>query len=436
MRRRWTAVWAATAAVLTACGGQGAVGPTSPIAPSDPAAVSGEITVLTNRTDRIKDGTFKRYADAFRKEYPGVTVRFEGLTDYEGEATLRMKAGTYGDVLLIPNSLSVGQFPAYFAPLGSATDLAQSFDFTEYADVGGRVYGVAGIGMATGLVYNKAVWEQAGITEWPRSAADFLADLKAIKDRTGAVPYYTNYKDGWPLRQWTDLIGAPSCSNTAKDQLADTARPWSAGQDLNAIDGLLYDVVHQKLSEGDPTATDWETSKALMGGGRIGAMLLGSWAVPQMQAAAGAAGHDPAEIGFMPFPVQKNSHHCAVVEPDYKFAVNKHSRHQDAARAWIDWFLTRSGSAQDEQVISTVKGTPLPAALEPFDERGVRIVAQTQDRTADVSRIDRAAGIGLDTPDYRRRLIDIARGAVPGDRDGCFAELNAKWAAAQRVPAG
>ena len=33
-------------------------------------------------------------------------------------------------------------------------------------------------------------------------------------------------------------------------------------------------------------------------------MVLGSWAVPQMQDAAKTAGTDPADIGFMPAPVK------------------------------------------------------------------------------------------------------------------------------------
>ncbi|MFC9331261.1 ABC transporter substrate-binding protein [Kitasatospora sp. NPDC057015] len=421
MRKGWMAATAATTMLFTTCGCA------SGGASSGNSTVSGSITVLTNRTDQIQDGTLKKYAARFRKLYPNVKVTFEGLTDYEGEVGIRMRTDGYGDVLLIPNSLPVNQYPTYFAPLGAADELSQRFDFTEYGSVGNRVYGLANIGIATGFVYNKAVWQQAGISEWPRTQQEFIDDLKAVKSRTSAVPYYTNYHDGWPLRQWTDHIGGPNCDNTARDALASTAEPWTAGKDLYAIDGLLYSAVHERLTEADPTTTDWESSKTLMGSGRIGAMFLGSWAIPQIRRAAKAAGHDPDDIGYLPFPAQHNGHLCTVVQPDYKYAVNTHSANKDAARAWIDWYLTRSGAARAEEAISTVKGTPLPPALKAFDERGVRIMTQTEDRAAAVSRIDKAAEIGLDAPDYRRRLVDIARGAAPGDQNGYFAELNRKW---------
>ncbi|MFC8455014.1 ABC transporter substrate-binding protein [Kitasatospora sp. NPDC057223] len=430
MRRGWVAVAAATTMLLTACGGG------APPVDGGDSRIAGEITVLTNRTDQVADGTLKKYADRFTKLHPDVRVKFEGITDYEGETRIRMNTDSYGDVLLIPDDLAVSQYPTYFAPLGTADDLSPKFDFTEYATVANQVYGLANIGIATGFVYNKAVWDQAGITEWPTTPQQFIDDLRAVKEKTQAIPYYTNYRDGWPLRQWTDHIGGPNCENSAKDALATTPDPWAAGRDLHTIDGLLYSVVHEKLTEADPTTTDWESSKSLLGSGRIATMFLGSWAVPQIEKAAEAAGHNPDDIGYLPFPALRNGHLCTVVQPDYKYAVSTHSRNKAAARAWIDWFLTKSGSAQAEEAISTLKGTPLPPALKTFDDRGVRIMAETQDKASVVSRIDKGAQIGLDTPDYRRRLVDIARGAAPGDQDSYFAELNRKWARSQQKPGG
>ncbi|MFJ9519993.1 ABC transporter substrate-binding protein [Kitasatospora sp. NPDC101801] len=429
MRRRWVAVTVSAAMLLTACG---ILGEDAPPPDGGDSRISGEITVLTNRTDQLSDGTLKKYADRFRKLHPDVRVRFEAVTDYEGEIGDRLERGGYGDVLLIPNSMALGQYPTYFAPLGSADDLAQTFDFTEYATVAHQVYGLANIGIATGFVYNKAIWEQAGITEWAKTPQQFIDDLKAVKAKTQAIPYYTNYHDGWPLRQWSDHIGGPSCDNSARDALAAVADPWGPGRDLRAIDDLLYRVVREQLTEPDPTATDWESSKTLLGTGRIGAMFLGSWAIPQMRKAAQAAGRNPDDIGYMPFPALTKAHFCTVVQPDYKYAVSAHSKDKAAARAWIDWYLTKSGSAQAEQAVSTVKGAPLPSALKAFDERGVRIMTQTQDKAAAVSEIDKGAGIGLSAPDYRRKLVDIARGAAPGDQAGYFADLNKRWAESRR----
>ncbi|MFF7852715.1 extracellular solute-binding protein [Streptomyces sp. NPDC007904] len=437
MRRKWVTLAVATTVAATACSGQGDdVSGEIAAPPSDPAKVSGEITVLTNRTDQISDGTLEKYAAEFRKVYPRVKVKFEGLTDYEGETRIRMNTENYGDVLLIPNSLSVEQYPTFFAPLGKAGDLSAKFDYTDHATVDGKVYGLANIGVANGFVYNKAVWEKAGISDWPATPEEFVADLETIKARTGAVPYYTNYKDGWPLTNWTNAIGSPGCDPGAYDALATTEKPWAEGSDLYTIDKLLYTIVEKKLAEPDPTTTNWEDSKSRIGTGKVASMWLGSWAISQMRAAAEAAGENPDDIAFMPFPARKDGKPCSVLRPDYQYAVNVHSGKKAAARAWIDWYITKSGQAASEGSVSSVKGAPLPGTLKAFSDNDVTLIPQHQKNVAQVNAINKASEIGITAQDYRQKLVDVARGAADGDMESYFAELNGKWAEAQQTLGG
>ncbi|WP_285741055.1 extracellular solute-binding protein, partial [Kitasatospora phosalacinea] len=129
---------------------------------------------------------------------PNVKVKFEAMKDYEGEVKIRMNTENYGDVLPIPSDLSIAQLPNFFSSLGSADELSKTYQWTDYGTVGGKVYGIANFGTVTGFVYNKKVWADAGVTAWPKTPEEFLADLKAVKAKGQAVPYYTNYHDGWP----------------------------------------------------------------------------------------------------------------------------------------------------------------------------------------------------------------------------------------------
>ncbi|MBM9440238.1 ABC transporter substrate-binding protein [Actinacidiphila bryophytorum] len=427
---------AAMALLATACGGGGssASGGDSADSPADPGKVTGDIKVLTQRTDLVQDGTMKKYAAEFTKLYPKVHVTFEGITDYEGEVKIRMNTSNYGDVLMIPAAIKTLDYPKFFASLGTADALAEQYTFTDKATVGGKVYGIANFANVQGFVYNKTVWQQAGITDWPTTPDEFLADLAAVKAKTSATPYYTNYKDGWPLTAWTQVQGAATCDPKAGDEPATQSDPWQAGTDLNIGDTLLYDIVHDKLSEQDPTTTNWENSKNLLATGKIGTMWLGSWAIVQMQDAAKKAGKDPGEIGYMPFPAQKDGKFCTPVAPDYQEAVNIHSGHKAAARAWIDWFTDKSGYVQTNQAVPTLKGGAMPSALKPFQDAGVRFVEMSQAQSAKVTSIDNQSEIGMtNKPDYRRHLIDVARGAAGGDLHGIFADLAKKWASAQKT---
>ncbi|WP_373301398.1 ABC transporter substrate-binding protein [Streptomyces djakartensis] len=400
-------------------------------APDDPAEVTGTITVLTHRTDLVQDGTMKKYAAEFNETYPKVRVEFDGITDYEGEVKIRMNTENYGDVLMIPGVIEKKDYPRFFASLGSQAERSRKYRFTDYTTVEGKVYGQSPLGAVPGFVYNKKVWREAGVTEWPKTPSEFLAALKRIKSRTDAVPYYTNFKDMWPLTQWTQVNGSVSCDEQATTKLAE-GDPWAEGADLRTADTLLYDIVRQGLVEKDPTTTNWEASKPKLAKGEIATMWLGSWAVIQMRGAAKQAGANPGDIGFMPFPAQKNGTFCAVALPDYNQAVNIHSEHKAAARAWIDWFTDKSGYAADNLTLSPLKSAPLPDVLKPYEEAGVRILDLDDTRGAEVKTIDNQSEVGINKPDYRQDLVDLARGATKGGLDDFLDGLAKKWTGTQR----
>ena len=405
----------------------------APATSANSADVAGDITVLTNRTDLDQDGTLKEYAATFNKLYPKVSVKFQAITDYEGEVKTRMNTDDYGDVLLIPPSISRADYPKFFSPLGDATTLAKTYNWIDTSTAGGKLdgpaFGLATFGNANGMVYNKKVWQQAGVTKDPASPAEFITDLQAIKTKTSAIPYYTNYHDGWPVQGWSGALGSATCDPNANAALATDKAPWSQGKDIADVYSLLFTTAHDKLIEPDPTTTNWENSKVLMGTGKIGTMWLGSWAITQMQQAATKAGVSAADIGFMPFPAQKAGKFCAVTGPDYNQAINIHSKNQAAARAWIDWFTDKSGFATDQGSIPTQKGAALPATFADYTKIGVTYIELNQEQAGLVSKIDNQSEVGfLSSPNSAQQLVDVARGAAPGDMYSVFAGWNSKWA--------
>jgi ABC-type glycerol-3-phosphate transport system substrate-binding protein len=416
---------AAAALVLAACGGGGGSGGSAQDGP-----ISGEITVLTQRTD-IVDTVFADYERRFKEIHPEVEVTFEAITDYEGEVRIRLNTQEYGDVLLIPGAVSKDQYPQFFEPLGTVEEMSREYRFATEAAYEGQVYGIAITGNANGFVYNKRIWEQAGVSAVPTTPEEFLAALQAIADRTDAVPLYTNYADGWPLgTPWSGHRGAVSNDPDAVNALAGTDAPWAPGTDLHVIDSLLFDAVQRGLTEEDPATTEWELSKQLLGTGQVATMSLGSWAIVQMQQAA----PNPDDIGFLPFPVQADGQFHAVISGDYKQGINVNSDNKAAARAWVDWFADQSGYAADQGGISPLLDGPEPTTLSEFTELGVQrfeLTPEPAGREGLVDRIDDEAEIGMTEHLYRQRLVDAARGARPETKDQIFADLNQRWAAAR-----
>ncbi|MER7276579.1 ABC transporter substrate-binding protein [Dactylosporangium sp. NPDC000244] len=392
--------------------------------------IGGEITVLTQRTD-IVNTVFADYKKTFEAKYPGTTVKFEAITDYEGEVRVRMNTKNYGDVLLIPNSVNADQLKSFFEPLGTVEELQSKYRFVRNEQTyDGKVYGLSITGNAQGYVLNKKVWAQAGITEPPKTPEEFLAALKAVKDKTGAIPLYTNYKDGWPLGQWEGARGAISGDPDAAIKLGEDDAPWAAGKEHFVIDSLLYDAVKAGLTEPDPTTTNWEQSKGLLGTGKIATMMLGSWSIVQMQQAATSKD----DIGYWPFPHQTNGKFYSVIGGDYKNAININSKNKATARAWIDWFTDESGYATDQGGVSTLKSAAMPATLADLTAAKTELIElnpapKGQEGRAD--KIGNSAEIALYDGKYRQAIVDAARGAKNESKDQIFADLNKKWSAAR-----
>lgn len=335
-RRRGLALAAAgTILALTAACSGGGTDEDPTTEPGADAKPSGEITVLTWRTDLVGDGTFDKYVEEFKAKYPDVTdVKIEGLTDYEGEVKTRMNTDNYGDVLAIPGSVTPDQLGQFFEPLGDQAEMAKEYRWINDKSFDGKSYGIPVVGNVQGIVYNTKVWEAAGVTDFPTTPDEFLADLKAIKDKGIEIaPLYTNYKDSWPLSQWDGARGAVTANPDYVNEMVTWDDPWTDERDSGVIDGLIYDVVAQGLTEADPTTTNWEASKQMLGTGQVATMVLGSWAIPQMQAAAEAAGASAEDIGYMPFPAQVDGKFHAVAGGDYNLGINVNSDNKVTARA-------------------------------------------------------------------------------------------------------
>lgn len=392
---------------------------------------SGDITVLTNRTDLIKDKTYAGYTDAFEKIYPDVNVEVQGITDYEGQVTTRLSTKNYGDVLGIPASVTPDQLPQFFEPLGDTATLKEKYRFLNDKSYEGKQYGIPTFGNANGIVYNKRIWEEAGVTSLPTTPEEFIADLKLIKSKTDAIPYYTNYKDGWPLGSWQGQQGFSGNKDVVADRDKDDA-PWTSGTEQYFTDALLYNIVSEGLSEPDPTTTAWEGSKGMLATGEVATTVLGSWAIVQFQQAAEDAGVDPADIGFMPMPYQTDGKFYSNTGGDVNVAVNVNSKNKPAAQAWVDWFTAESTFADDAGALSPLVDSKNPATLQDFTDADVQYIElnPAENPTLD-SDLYNKAQIDLFGMVYRQKLVDIARGAADGDMESYFADLNNRWADAR-----
>src|SRR5690554_4032024 len=149
----------------------GTTTPTTPAVeePTDAESIEGEITFIHHRTD-INDSVIRdQYIPAFNEIYPNVTVKLETMTDYIGQIKIRMNTEDYGDVLMIPGDLPAPDLPHFFEPLGDEVAMGEEYLFMHERAYDGVAYGIPIVINAEGILYNKVVFEDAGITSTPGS---------------------------------------------------------------------------------------------------------------------------------------------------------------------------------------------------------------------------------------------------------------------------
>ena len=332
--------------------------------------LKANIKILTNRTD-IVDDVYAGYAKEFQKVYPNIKVTYEGITDYEESLTLRLTNGDWGDICFIPSSADKSEFSDYFQVLGDYDTLNKTYNFVTEKTYDDKVYGIPNGGTAGGVAYNKKVWSDAGITELPKTPDEFIADLKLIKEKTDAIPLYTNFAAGWTMGAWNDYVGIASNGDAdyKNNILLHTKNPFTKNKENSgpyAVYYTLYNAVADKLVEEDPASSDWESSKAKINNGEIGTMVLGSWCVQQFK----DAGDHPDDIGYMPFPISVDGKQYAASGGNYAYAVNKNSSkdNQIASMLYIKWLLEDSTIFEDEGSIPALKDQPLPDSLSEFKD--------------------------------------------------------------------
>ena len=332
------------------------------------ADLTAKIHFAYHRTD-IPD-KLNGYVEEFRKIYPNVEIEYELITDYAENALLRV-GNTDWTIMGIP-TVQKDELSKYFVPLGSLDTLSGLYNFMSSWSFDGVCYGIPSTGNAQGVLYNKRIFAEAGVTELPKTPDEFMTALRAVKEKTDAIPLYTNYAAGWTMGAWDAYIGVAATGRDTymNQELAHLKDPFADqgnGTGPYAVYKILYDAAAEGLIEDDYTTTDWEGCKPMLNNGQIATMVLGSWAFTQMRDAEG--GEHPEDVGYMAFPISIDGKQYAPAGGDYNFAINVQASYEEklAAMYYLKWLTHESGFAYSEGGVPIAKDGEYPDLYAAFD---------------------------------------------------------------------
>ena len=342
--------------------------------------LKADITLFNHRTDLQSDDykgtTWDQYLEAFNKEYPNINVKITTDTNYADDALTHLQSGDYETIMMIPQ-VDKKDLSEYFISYGDLDTMSKEINYANSWEYNDEVYGVPSTATTQGIVYNQKVFTEAGITELPTTPDEFIADLKLIKEKTDAIPFYTNYAAGWTMGAWDAYINGTATGDPTymNQKILHTSNPFSdPGDGTHAYNvyKILYDAVADDLTEDDYMTTDWEGCKGMINAGQIGCMVLGSWAYPQMR----DAGDNGDDIGYMPFPITVDGKQYATAGGNYSYGINVNASetNRQASIIFVKWMTEQSKFAYNEGGMPiALDDEEWPEVYKAFD--GVEFVA-------------------------------------------------------------
>ena len=319
MSIRWRSMvfLAVLALVIAACGNSS--GSTVPSAAPSSAAPSAAASVgasaaaaepVTVDWWHITTGDpgkadFQAAADAYMAEHPNVTINITVLENEAFKTKLSATAAAdYPDLFqswgggIMAAQADAGLLKDITADIADWKDTINPGAMSIYA-YNGKQYGVPWDMGMIGFWYNKALFEQAGITAPPATWDEYLAAVEKLK-AAGIDPLAIAGKDKWPsMHLWTYLVlrtgGGDALSEVIQSGNWNTDACTKAGAEvlkLNALDP--YQAGYK--------SADYNHEAASVGNGKAAMELMGQWAPSvQMDQSADKKGLGE-DLGWFAFP--------------------------------------------------------------------------------------------------------------------------------------
>ena len=387
--------------------------------------IRGEIEVIFNQNEE----EMQPYVEAFEKKHPGVKVHYTCYNDFETSIKLRMEEGDYGDVLYFPSFIATEDADEYFEPLGHFRQLSNKYNYLSqgrhYNDI---VYGIPSSAYFIGIVYNKEVFDKAGITAIPTTIDEFVYDMELIHKNTDALPFYMGYKDSWILTNWgtfpfLEMTGDPYYKF---GEFITDVNPFREGTVFNQTMRLMYDLVEKDYTEVTGEPLPWWESVIGLHEGRVGCAVMGTWALHDYK----NVGEHGENIGFFPFPNVVDGQQYLTLNCNYSYAIAKNSDNKEAAKAFLYFLLDESGYAFQNDEIPILNTEQYPECYGELEN----VVIHTPICSSSEAYLQYEAlakNLNLYNEEEYKKIVEAAAGISDQSFEDVMNDWNRRWEASR-----
>lgn len=308
------------------------------------SAGEGKITLEVYQGKvEIKD-QFEEMVKVYEEENPDINIEFTavgGGTDYLGSLKTKFSSGDEPEIFSVAGPSEAEQFNDYLADLSDTESAELALDGTLAAVTDGdQVLGLPYNQEGYGYIYNKAVFEQAGIDPTTIKSYDDLEaaveTLDGQKDELGIEAVFAlAAKEKWVIgNHLANVYLAPEFNNNVLEAYEAKTVAFEKSDELKRMLDLQVQYSVQPTLNVDYS----QQVEQYFSLGQVAMIQQGNWVFPSIEQM------DPElaqNIGILPIPVEGYEGSIPVGVPNY-WAVNKNKDEEvvQAAKDFLDWMNT------------------------------------------------------------------------------------------------
>lgn len=299
----------------------------------------GEVTLQVFDAHAYGLDEYAEMAKKFEEEHPGVKIEVQhAANDSNTLLQSRINSGDIPDVFDVESGTSAQKYYEYAYDWSDDKEVLDKFKETALEtgkDADGKIMSLPWTYENMGLIYNKDLFEKAGITELPATMDELEAACEKL-DAEGITAFALPAKETWVLQQLAthfmmdkslDADGVVEKLNSGDLKFADM-------ENFQNLFRFLDLAV--KYGPDKPLEIDWETSENMLANGEAAIIHMGDWCQSTLDSF-----NPDANLAFLPCPVSDSADDVTLLSScNWTYIVNKDSEHLDLAKEYLEYILS------------------------------------------------------------------------------------------------
>ncbi|RBW69111.1 ABC transporter substrate-binding protein [Bacillus taeanensis] len=318
--------------------------------------------------------------DEFEKEHPNIQVNLEtvgGGADYGAALKSKVASGETPDIFNNGGFKELELWKEHLADLSDEpwAENVLPIGKVPMTDEDGKLYGMPVNLEGYGFIYNKDLFEKAGITEKPTTISE-LKDAAKKLEAAGIIPFAAGYGEWWVIGQ--HLLNIPFAQQGDSEAfikgLYDGSTTITGNEQFKNFKEVLDTEI--KFSNDNPLTTDYNTQVTLFAAGEAAMLQQGNWTENMIYEI-----NPDINMGFLPIPLsddKADADRLPVGVPN-NWVLNKNSEHLEEAKTFLNWMV--SSETGKRYITEEFKFIPAFDNIEPagLGALGEDILAYSKD---------------------------------------------------------